>query len=137
MANSPVSTFDSPARIVGPGSLDVYPSTLRALKTLEHGSARDIKKMSERLFQAAVMYWAKTRGWYAYHNPDSRRSEAGFLDLWLARFSDMRIMYRELKAENGKLSLPQKRMINFLALKGEDVAVWRPRDWKRIKGELK
>jgi hypothetical protein len=77
---------------------------------------------------------AQALGILCYHTRDSRRCEPGFPDLVLA---GERLLFRELKSRNGKLSLEQREWMRALARAGQDVDVWRPADWSgRILREL-
>lgn len=117
---------------------EATPQIIRTLWVLEHGNKRDLEQIKEvPHFTNAVIYWATLHGWKVDHTEDSRRTEAGFLDLWLCSRKRKKILHRELKTEHGKLTFEQKEMIEFLGMMGRDYGVWRPRDWERIKGELK
>lgn len=97
------------------------------------------KAMSERQLQDQIIELAKRMGFIVYHTHDSRRSEAGFPDLVLVHPKQLRIVWRELKSETGTTTPEQKVWISTLSLVGEDVDVWRPRDWVsgRIERELR
>jgi hypothetical protein len=85
--------------------------------------------MSEDQFQKAVLQLAQLNGYeIRYHNPDSRRSQAGFPDLVLASQTRARFLLRELKTDTGRVSGIQKFTIGVLEACGIDVAVWRPAD---------
>jgi hypothetical protein len=77
----------------------------------------------------------KLYGLLWYHAHDSRRSPSGLPDLIIV---GRRTIYRELKTEKGTVSTAQKEWIAALKAAGEDVDVWRPRDWHsgRIAREL-
>ena len=51
--------------------------------------------VTEAAWQQTVIEAADLLGWFVYHNPDSRRSTAGFPDLVLIRAP--RVMFLELK----------------------------------------
>lgn len=72
--------------------------------------------------RAAVSHY----GIRCYHTHDSRRSEPGFPDLVLV---GTRVMFRELKTRNGKLTLEQRAWIRALQAAAQDAGVWRPQDW--------
>lgn len=82
---------------------------------------------------------AKTeRGW---RTPGSGQLLKGWPDLVLVRERDSRLIFAELKSDDGELSDDQKavlRKLNALVCAGGDgqtrveVAVWRPRDLERI-----
>ncbi|QDH85641.1 VRR-NUC domain-containing protein [Brevibacterium phage 4C] len=97
------------------------------------------KAMSERQLQDQIIELAKRMGLIVYHTHDSRRSEPGFPDIVLVHPKQRRVMWRELKSETGTTTPEQKVWISTLSLVGEDVDVWRPRDWVsgRIERELR
>ena len=97
--------------------------------------------ISEKAFQRMVLEYAGLMGWWCYHTFDSRGSQSGFPDLCMVR--DGRLVFAELKRENGKLTEAQEDWIYAL---GEveygtgdivDVHVWRPSDWATIEQVLK
>jgi len=90
-------------------------------------------KQTEEEFQGHIVYMARYLGWVWYHTHDSRRSPAGFPDLVLVRD---RVLFREVKAEKGRLSPAQVEWHDRLQRAGADVGVWRPSDWDRIEREL-
>jgi hypothetical protein len=66
---------------------------------------------------------------YHYKRRGSRRSSGGFPDSWIINLKTGRAMFRELKAQAGKLT-PDQRMLGYaLAAGGHDWAVWRPSDY--------
>lgn len=94
----------------------------------------DISKFKEKDFQKLVIDIAKQNNWSYYHNPDSRRSTAGWPDLVLIR--EPECLFVELKAEKGKLSEIQSVILNKLALCGMETHVWKPRDLQEIHRRL-
>lgn len=97
------------------------------------------KAMSETQLQELIIALAERMGFIVYHTYDSRRSKKGFPDLVLVHPRQRRVIWRELKSEKGVTSAEQKVWISTLSLVGEDVDVWRPRDWVsgRIEKELR
>lgn len=99
-----------------------------------------IKPESEAGFQRTLLEYAKLRGWWCYHNPDSRRSAGGLPDLILVR--DGVMVLAELKASTGRLRASQKAVLPLLeavaAASGGAVRVrvWRPEMWAEITEEL-
>lgn len=89
--------------------------------------------MTEKQFQSIVVHYAKNRGWKVYHTYDSRRSEPGFPDLVLVRD---RVLFRELKTENGRLTQAQKDWQVALTEGGADYKMYRPSMIKDIYKEL-
>ena len=87
--------------------------------------------VTEAAWQQTVIEAADLLGWFVYHNPDSRRSTAGFPDLVLIRAP--RVMFLELKRENGRLSTVQREVLAELeGCPGVDVHVARPSDWALV-----
>ena len=89
--------------------------------------------ITEQAFQSHLVKYAKNRGWQVYHTYNSKRCEPGFPDLVLVR---NRVLYRELKSENGRLTKAQKEWIGFLKNAGADVSVWKPHMIAEIYREL-
>ena len=70
-------------------------------------------------------------GWNLYHTYDSRRSTAGFPDLVLVR--PPRVIFTELKRQNGRLTIPQEMWGEVLEqCRGVAYYLWRPSDWDDI-----
>lgn len=85
--------------------------------------------VSERDLQDMVLSVAKLGGWaLVYHTHDSRHSQPGWPDLVLAHPTRNRILFVELKAQTGRVSLAQRRWLLMLAAVGAEVGVWRPAD---------
>ncbi len=102
-------------------------------------------KVSEKDFLAAVTALAQARGWRVAHfRPGLTRSGKwrtavqgdgkGFPDLVLVRRE--RLLWAELKADGGKLSPAQEDWLFALEVAGQDVWVWRPKDWQEIEEVL-
>ena len=118
------------------------------LITADEAWAIEARSMSEREFQAKVVEHAEANGFLVYHTWNSRNSASGFPDLCMVR--PPRLIFAELKRENGKVSDAQQEWID--ALRGtyvEDscgkegckkcsdcgipqVYLWRPSDWDSI-----
>ena len=88
--------------------------------------ARIASKMSEAELQSAVLELARYLGWLCYHTHDSRHSAAGFPDLVMVR--DTRLIFAELKSENGRVKVEQWAWLDALNTCAE-VVVWRPEHW--------
>ena len=96
--------------------------------------------MTEGDFQRQVIKAAEMFFWAIYHvtNVKGRLlawSSLGFPDLVLCH--GHQVLYRELKTDTGRLSTDQKSWIALLNRAGQDVGVWRPKDWDRVVLELK
>src|SRR5262245_3455118 len=104
-------------------------------RVIEHGCKAVVpiaETISEKEFMAVVIAEAKRRGWLFYHTFDSRKSAAGFPDLVLVR--GCRVIFAELKPQNGRLQAPQLDWAEALSAVGGNVtyALWRPADWPGI-----
>lgn len=96
--------------------------------------------LSESQFQQQVIDLARFHQYdITYHNPDSRRSQAGFPDLVLISSSRRRALFRELKTEDGRFRPNQQAVLLAMVAAGLDADVWRPSDLQsgRISKELK
>lgn len=91
---------------------------------------------SEAVFQRTVLDLIRKLGMLAYHPNNPQRDVAGFPDLTIV--GSRGHLFRELKAEKGRVRPEQDEWISRLARGGADVAIWRPSDWPhRIHAELK
>lgn len=87
--------------------------------------ATPLVNVLEKDWQRQVRELAQTLGWKrAYHTFDSRRSDTGFPDLVLVR---ERVVFLELKREQGKVSDAQAGWLTALSEAGAEVYVARPR----------
>ena len=87
-------------------------------------------------FLATVTELATLTGWLVYHTYDSRRSQAGFPDLVLARAD--RLIFAELKTDKGRIRPAQIEWLDRLGAvassqPGISVYLWRPKDWAGIE----
>jgi VRR-NUC domain len=89
---------------------------------------------TEKAFQQSVVDLARLLQWRVFYVRDSRGSPGGWPDLTLCKD---RLLFRELKAERGRLSLEQEAWGELLTRAGCDWAVWRPPDWPAIEATLK
>lgn len=106
--------------------------------TADQYRARAAAEMTEAVLQQRVQELATTLGWAWWHAPDNRPIRAksgrtyvqnitpGWPDLVLVRRG--RILYRELKAQTGRVRPDQTRCLALLEEAGGDVGVWRPSD---------
>jgi VRR-NUC domain len=92
--------------------------------------------VTERDFQKAVTDALTLFCWRWTHFRPARSSKgwrtplsgaSGFPDVVAVR--NDRVLYLELKAEDGRLSAEQAEWLTALALAGADVHCWRPSDW--------
>lgn len=104
--------------------------------------------ISEREFQAQVKELALWNGWLVYHTFDSRRSDAGFPDLVLAR--GQQLIFAELKSAKGRVTAEQQAWLDALGRVAAAlvqpglpphvpvrVVMWRPADWDEIEQLLR
>lgn len=90
-----------------------------------------LEYVTERQFRSQVLQWAQECGWQAYFTWRSDHSPSGFPDLVLVR--PPRVIFAELKAQNGVLSAHQRQWLTTLeACPGIEVYVWRPVDEARV-----
>jgi hypothetical protein len=113
---------------------------------------------TEAQFQAAVIQYARLRGWLVAHFRPARTSKGwrtpmtgdpGFPDLVMTRRgtrqgeatpldSPGRVIFIELKTERGKVSVNQAAWLDALGdCPGVEVWLWRPRDWPTIEEVLR
>ena len=94
------------------------------------------EQMTEAELLEQVKTVALTYGWRLYHTFDSRRSASGFPDLVLAR--PPRVIFAELKRQNGRMTVPQEMWGEALGqCGGVETYLWRPSDWDEIVETLK
>lgn len=91
--------------------------------------------LSEKEFMDQVIELAKGQGWLHYHPFDSRKSVAGWPDLFFVRRD--RYFWAELKSHGGRLTAAQEVWIERLREAGATVYLWRPEDWPQIMEVLK
>lgn len=87
-------------------------------------------RVSESQIQAGIVRMAEALGWYCFHCVDCRRGPktgAGYPDLTLVR--DGRVLWVEVKTEQGVVSEAQKRWHRRLVAAGGTVHIWRPKHW--------
>lgn len=86
-------------------------------------------RITERDFQAHVLEMVRAFGWRAYHSWSSVNSQRGFPDLVLVR---ERVIFAELKREDGRTTLEQAAWLADLEAADAEVHVWRPGDREEI-----
>src|SRR5678816_533185 len=113
-------------------------ATIVSTRAVNHGlptaprkARKDAVKMTEKQFMATVIELAKMRGWKVYHTHDSRRCEAGFPDLLMAR--GVRLIAAELKLATKQPTEAQTNWLQAFADAGVFAVVWRPEDWSQIE----
>jgi hypothetical protein len=93
-------------------------------------------QLSEKQFTSQIVDLAKLFGWRRYHTWRSINSPAGFPDEVLVRRD--RLVFAELKAENGKVSPLQQEWLDDLGrVPGVEVYLWRPSQLDEITGILR
>ncbi len=91
-------------------------------------------RLTEAELQQKITDRAEALGWLVYHTYDSRRSSAGFPDLFLCRGS--RALAIEVKSERGRVSPAQDGWLGALGLTKVETWLVRPSDWSLIEGFL-
>lgn len=86
--------------------------------------------VTEKQFQSQVVRLAKLLAWRTYHTYDSRKSDKGFPDLVLT--DGTRTLFVELKSDTGRVTKEQQDWLDLLRQSGQEVYLWRPRDWADI-----
>lgn len=90
--------------------------------------------LTEAEFQQKITDRATALGWLVYHTYNSRRSAAGFPDLFLCRSG--RALAIEVKSESGRVSSAQQQWLEALNHTAIEAYLVRPRDWPAIEGFL-
>jgi hypothetical protein len=99
-------------------------------------------RLDEASFQRAVTDLCDWYGLRWHHEVDSRKSKRGLPDLVIIgsqrEGGPVAVLWRELKADDGKLRPDQNAWGGDLVASGSDWAVWKPEDWRsgRIRREL-
>lgn len=94
---------------------------------------KPVDDMLEREWQQQVVALLRTLGYRCYHTHDSRRSQPGFPDLCAIRD---RIIFLELKREQGTVTKKQREWIAALHRAGAEVYVARPRHFDVLAAVL-
>lgn len=92
--------------------------------------------MTEAELDRHVLQMIRSLGLFGYHAPDSRRATGAGMTDWV--IIGRRVLWREDKTDDGRLSSAQTRVRYALVAAGQDWAIWRPRDYRsgRIWAEL-
>lgn len=85
--------------------------------------------LTEVEWSGQVADLARMLGWRRYHTFNSKKSHSGFPDETLVRD---RIVFLELKTEQGRLSPAQRDWLGDLIGAGAEVYVARPRDLEEL-----
>lgn len=85
--------------------------------------------IKEKQFQAWVTQAAKLLGWKYFHPYDSRKSVPGYPDLTLVHAKQGRVIFAELKKQDGRVTKAQQEWLTDLQAAGQEAYVWRPSDW--------
>ncbi len=91
--------------------------------------------LSEAEFQQMITDRAEALGWLVYHTYDSRRSRAGFPDLFLCRGE--RAVAIEVKSQRGRVSAAQQDWLAALGKTRIETYLIRPSDWALIEEVLR
>lgn len=90
--------------------------------------------VSEAAFQRLVVDLAEVCGWKVFHNADSRRTQAGVLDLLLIRGPVL--WWWEMKTTTGRVRPAQRDFLALLWGAGQRATVVRPGDWLWVVATL-
>ena len=112
---------------------------------VSHAATAIASLMTEREWMAQVTQAAELYGWTWVHfrpaqtskgwrTPVSGPNGAGYFDLELVRD---RIIYAELKRQDGRLDPSQKAVHDRYRAAGADVRVWRPSDLPEVLEALR
>ena len=87
---------------------------------------------SEKDFQGAVSDYGMLKGWTIFLTYRSTHSPAGEPDLRMVK--PPRVIFAELKREDGKTTAKQKEALDLLGqCPGVETYLWRPSDWPTIE----
>ncbi len=93
------------------------------------------RKLTEEQLQNLILDTARSLGYTErYHPHDSRRSAAGFPDLVLGHREKGRVLFIEVKREDGIVTEPQNTWQDTLAWCDQEVYLFRPEHWE--SGEI-
>ena len=91
--------------------------------------------LTEKQWQTVVTDYATLCGWEWFHNPDSRRVNAGLPDLLLVREGEA--LFVELKKHKGKVTRKQQHILGLLDSAGIESHIWWPNDWPTVTERLR
>jgi len=109
------------------------PLTMAELRTAQAGSGR----LSEKAFGQQLYDLARLLGWLVVRFPTWQRTGAtpGFPDILGVRRG--RVLFAELKAEDGKLTPAQRKWLWALAEAGAETYLFKPSSWPQIEQVLR
>ena len=109
------------------------PLTMAELRTAQAGPGR----LSEKDFSQTVYDLARMLGWLVVRFPTWQRTGTtpGFPDIIAVRRG--RVLFAELKAEDGKPTPAQRKWLSALAEAGAEVYVFKPSSWRQIEQVLR
>lgn len=102
---------------------------------------------TEAHFMGLITDYARSCGWAylhiapglnergRYRTPVSGELGVGWPDLFLVRRTDRLAI--EVKAQKGRVTPSQERVMELLTAAGIDCRVWRPSDWNEIADRLR
>lgn len=85
---------------------------------------------TETEFLNQVLDIMETHGFWAFHDLDSRRNEAGLPDIVAIR--EPRVIFAELKTMKGEATFQQRNILKKLRASNQETYLWRPRHLDRI-----
>jgi hypothetical protein len=139
--SKPTKSTAPRARQVRAAASHTSPVAQDATQDVTHAAAHDARLLLDELtaeagLRQAVQQELSARGWRWSYIPDSRQVQGhpGIPDIVAVR--DHRLLFIELKKENGVLSGVQHKWCIALALTCAEMHVWRPSDRARISAIL-
>jgi hypothetical protein len=93
-----------------------------------------LDQMTEAQYMRRITDYCDLLGLLWHHETDSRKSRAGWPDLAICGPSGLVLI--EVKREDGRVSLDQKRWLNALRNAGASAVVARPHHWPDVKNLL-
>lgn len=101
-----------------------------------------LRAISEASFQRTVEAVLTRFGWLYFHAPDNKPNRHGFIQNIKAGFPDLvavrgnRVVYMELKREQGVVSDAQAEWHEALQQAGQEIYVFRPSDLEHVTAIL-
>ncbi len=88
--------------------------------------------VTEKDLREQVRDLCKLFGWKMYFTWTSIHSPKGFPDLVLVSPARKRVIFAELKRDGGRLTEHQEEWLVALEAAGQEVYIWRPKDFENI-----